>query len=100
MVALIPILILLALGYFVFNFKNLLSFLAALLFFLILIIVPALVAGNNLLLYLAVMGGIIFIVWRTVGPDIFRSRILNFAMGIALFLGLIIGMFQCCRMGW
>ena len=86
--------------YFLFNFRTILSALAGMLFFIALIGIPPLLAGSNLWLQFLIFFGIILIVYMSVGKDIFKSKLLNFLMGVALLIAICVNFFQFCRKGW
>ena len=90
----------LAVLYYCLNLRTILSALASILFFLALIWLPPLLAGSNEGLQILIFLGIVLIIYMSVGKDIFKSKLLNFLMGIALFFAICVNFFQFCRRGW
>jgi len=92
--------IILMLSYYLLNFRTILSLIAGLAFFLALITVPVFIARLVIirellgvhysfpLVYLIALAGVVLFAFKAWGKNIFRDRVLNFIMGIALLAGL------------
>jgi len=99
MLLIFMVFLLIAIGYFLFNFRAVLSLLASAVFCAALIWLPNQLAEGNSLLRIGIMLLIILIVFQTVGREIFRTKLLNLLMGLAAIIGIAFNLFNLGRRG-